>query len=613
MKLPVCGMACCYCYALLLLWLLCCDGTIGFQQPTVNGRFPAAASPSPLLSQVSRHGRQVSKREIRFCTDNRDCNTKSILYMSSPSSSITSAVLEKLPSEAVINAVDDNGGRDGKVVASDIAAKAGVSLNRAAQDLVTLAALTRADVSVTRDGQVLYTFPTNVRAALAQRSAKYQALQTWEQKIWPIAFWVIRISFGVALLASLVAIFSSILFLQTSSNSSDDDRRRDRGFGGSMFGGYWGPSPFDVFYYRPYGTYGYYGSETQRDPEEMGFLESIYSYLFGDGNPNIGLEERRLALAAAMIRENKGVATAEQLAPFCDDAPSVTMAAESTYVDESFVLPIVSALGGIPVVTDEGEIAYVFDELQTTSSSSTASSLQYTRQSMDQAREARLLKRAGITESASTRDIVMVLNYNGISTRGVTEKSDLLNLLEQALPPMSADEQAKFDATVVDPTFLQERELKFSLASDLNKFLAGGLGVVNLGGALYLGLLLSQPPGFTGLIPFYPLLLGYAVLFNCIPLARGLYINRQNAQIRQRNARRQSWKVALVKALSSNDRISKKLKAVSAFKTKARQVGTAADIVYDTSKPIEELGKQKDQQSLAEFDKLLEGDDKAFQ
>jgi hypothetical protein len=580
---------------------------MGFQSPT---RFPA--SPSPLLLQVARHGctSQVTKRATRFYTDTRD--TKSILYMSSPSS-ITSVVLEKLPSEAVINAVDD-GGRDGKVVASDIAAKAGVSLNRAAQDLVTLAALTRADVSVTRDGQVLYTFPANVRTALAQRSAKYQALQTWEQKIWPVAFWVIRISFGVALLASLVAIFSTILFLQTSSSSSDDDRRRDRGFGGTMFGGYWGPSPFDVFYYRPYGTYGYYGSETQKDPEEMGFLESIYSYLFGDGNPNIGLEERRLALAAAMIRENKGVATAEQLAPFCDDAPSVTMAAESTYVDESFVLPIVSALGGVPMVTDEGEIAYVFDELQTTSSSSATSSLQYERKSTDKAREAMLLKRAGIMEGASARDIVRVLNYSGISTRGVVEKSDLLDLLEQALPPMSVAEQAQFDATVSDPTFLQERELKFSLASDLNKFLAGGLGVVNLGGALYLGLLLSQQPGFTGLIPsLYPLLLGYAVLFNFIPLARGLYINRQNAQIRQRNARRQSWKAALTKAISSNNRISKKLKAVSAFKTKARQVGTQADIVYDTSKPIEELSKQKDQQAMADFDKLLEGDEKAFQ
>jgi hypothetical protein len=513
-----------------------------------------------------------------------------------------------------------------RVVASDVAAAAGVSLSQARQDLTTLAALTRADLAVTADGELLYTFPDRVGAALAQNSARYRAMQTVE-KVWPVLFWVIRVSFGAALLASLVAIFSTIFFIQSSSSSSDNDRRRDRGGSGlgSVFGGYWGPSPFDVFYFRPYGSYGYYGNTATAeylDPDEMGFLESIFSYLFGDGNPNAGIERERLALAAATIRANNGAVTAEQLAPFLDNAPSVADAIGSTYVDETYVLPIVSALGGEPVVTDDGEIVYVFSELQTTSTGAAAAATARSSSQSSAIREATVLKRAGMKGNASARDIMQVLNYNGISTRGVVDKSDLVRLLESKLPPMTgAAASAPF--TDADSNVLQERELKFSLAPDLNKVLAGGLGVVNLGGALYLGNLLSQIAGYGAKLPsyfgtvqaFYPLLLAYAILFNIIPAARNVYIQSQNAQVRQRNAQRRSWQAALATALTSNDRIAKKLKAAARFKTQVRQIGggNIDDIVYDTSAPIEDSNQQKERQALADFDKLIEGEDSAFQ
>ena len=58
-----------------------------------------------------------------------------------------------------------------------------------------------------------------------------------------------------------------------------------------------------------------------------------------------------------MIRRNGGAVAAEQLAPFCDDAPLPLTAEgrlgeERVYVDESFVLPIVTQLGGEPQVKD---------------------------------------------------------------------------------------------------------------------------------------------------------------------------------------------------------------------------------------------------------------------
>jgi hypothetical protein len=522
--------------------------------------------------------------------------------------------IEKLPSKTVLDAVE-NSPRD-SVIASDVAAKAGVSLSQARKDLTTLAAFTRADLSVTKDGELLYRFPANLKTVLAQNSAKYQAIQSFE-KAWPIMFWIVRVSFGVALLASLVAVFSTIVFIQSSS-SSDERRRDDRGGGlfNGGFSGYWGPSPFDVFYFRPYGYYGYFGTGARSaDPDDMGFLESVYSYLFGDGNPNAGLEERRLALVASLIRQNNGAVTAEQLAPFCDDAPSPATLEDSTFADETYVLPIVSALGGEPIVTDDGDIVYVFPELQTTSVSTTM----FPVQKQSNSRESIVLKRAGMKLSASARDIIKVLNYNGISTRGVIEKSDLIRLLEDALPPLTPAQEVEILDS--DPSVLQEQEIKFSIAPDLNKFLAGALGAVNLGGALYLGNLLSEIatygyrlPSYFGVVQtLYPFLLGYAVLFNILPVLRNVYIKSQNNAIRTRNERRRSWRTAMAGAISSSNRIAEKLKSAQQFQTKMRKINSS-DVVYDTKQSTDDIKQGKDKRALADFDNLLENSDSgAFQ
>lgn len=192
---------------------------------------------------------------------------------------------EQLPVKAVIDAVERKGGAP--VLASDVATAAGVSLSQARKDLTALASIAQGDIAVSQDGDLIYKFPPNLAGVLSQNSVKFKSLQTFRQ-VWPGLFWFIRVGFGVTLLVSLVAIFSTIVFINSSSSSDDDrrDNRRGGGGGGMGFSYFWGPSPFDFFYYRPYGYYGYYGGQgPARDPEEMGFFESVFSYIFGDGNP----------------------------------------------------------------------------------------------------------------------------------------------------------------------------------------------------------------------------------------------------------------------------------------------------------------------------------------
>jgi len=519
-------------------------------------------------------------------------------------SSTYEKLIEKLPSAAVVDAVASVDGD--KVIASDVATRAGVSIAQAKKDLTALASLSRGDISVSSDGELIYEFPSNLKGVLSSNSAKYKTLQVFEQ-LWPTVFWGIRVSFGVALLASVVLIFSTLLFVNASSSSDEDNRRRDdRGFGGGGFGmNIWWDSPFDIFYYRPYGYYGYYGEgRGVKDPEEMGFLESTFSYIFGDGNPNFGLEERRLSLAAQMIRKNNGAVTAEQLAPYCE-VPELSDST-SSYVEESFVLPVVSQLNGEPRVTDDGDIVYVFPELQTSALSSEV---------VPRASEsAMVLKRAGLPSSATAREIRSLLSANRIRTTGALEKDDLIRILEDALPPMTMEEEEEL--LQEDPSLLIERQYKFSLAPSLNKVLAGGLGIVNLGGALYLGSIFNEYamygvrlPSYLGFTQsIYPLLLGYAILFNVIPLARNFWIKSENKKIEERNRARRKWSERL-KSKAGN--IGRKLRAAAKFATNRKQL-KSDDVIYDTKESTTKMEKSKNQKDLDEFDQLL-NDDNSFQ
>lgn len=79
--------------------------------------------------------------------------------------------------------------------------------------------------------------------------------------------------------------------------------------------------------------------------------EAIFSILFGDGNPNADLEERRWRCIAALIRSQQGVLIAEQLRPYLDQCAG---GVES----EDDVPPASVRFNGQPQVSPEGDLVY---------------------------------------------------------------------------------------------------------------------------------------------------------------------------------------------------------------------------------------------------------------
>ncbi|WP_019500960.1 hypothetical protein [Pseudanabaena sp. PCC 6802] len=275
--------------------------------------------------------------------------------------------------EAVMKAVEKLNYR---VTVGDVAAHSGLSLATASIQLMSLATDSGGHLQVSQSGDLAYVFSRNFRNILLNRSFKLR-MQAWLQSAWKWAFFLIRISFGIVLIISIaivvIAIIIALIALQNSNNSdssssssSSSDRSYDSRGGGVFVSNtgwgnpfiWWG-DPFAVFTPNYYEDKKQLQKSQEPDAKQMGFLESVFSFLFGDGNPNADLEERRWKAIAKVIRANGGVVAAEQIAPYLDDLGNTSEGYED------YVLPVLVKFNGQPEVSDLGSIVYRFPELQT--------------------------------------------------------------------------------------------------------------------------------------------------------------------------------------------------------------------------------------------------------
>ncbi|RZM81788.1 hypothetical protein [Leptolyngbya iicbica] len=258
-----------------------------------------------------------------------------------------------------------------RVTVGDVAAQSGLELAVAQQGLNALAADTQAHLQVSDAGEIAYEFPKSFRAILRNKYWRLRLQETWE-RIWGVLFYLIRISFGILLILSILVIVAAIIILVIAAQSAsqkDDDRGGGGGFGGGMvfLPRFWMGDLFWLFHYDPYYSR---RSTTRRasrpnrqgrSDDEMNFLEAVFSFLFGDGDPNADLEERRWREVGAVIQNNGGAIAAEQAVPYLDD-----LGKGWAQEDEDYILPVLTRFNGVPEVSPKGEIIYHFPELQVT-------------------------------------------------------------------------------------------------------------------------------------------------------------------------------------------------------------------------------------------------------
>ncbi len=261
------------------------------------------------------------------------------------------------PNPQLMTAVEQLGYR---VTGGDVAMQIGVHLEEARSGLLALANQTGGHLAVTDTGEIIYALPRDFRQILLRKSIRLQ-FQAWLSQIWNVVFYLIKISFGILLIASIAVVYLTIL-VTTLSCSGDGGDCGD--FGGCVLDlGNWGNGSSSATNASPDQRSSAIKTpiraKTQR--KSMNFLEAVFSVLFGDGSPNADLERRRWSYIGNTIHRNQGAVIGEQIAPFLDN---LGVGYDREY--ETYMLPVLTKFNGIPEVSPTGQLVYHFPDLQTT-------------------------------------------------------------------------------------------------------------------------------------------------------------------------------------------------------------------------------------------------------
>ena len=245
---------------------------------------------------------------------------------------------------------------DYRVNCGDVATSAGLHLEAARSGLLALANETGGHLQVTDRGEVIYVFSPDFRQVLIRKYVRLK-VRAWFDRIWTVVFYLIKISFGSLLITSISVVYLTILAIAISASPANLGRcvleifRSDIWDFGSKKSF---TSPNSKQKSKPP-----IRSKTDRKP--LNFLEAVFSVLFGDGNPNADLEQRRWSYIGNLIHRQQGVAIGEQIAPYLDN---LGQGFDREY--ENYMLPVLMKFNGILEVSPTGQLVYHFPDLQTT-------------------------------------------------------------------------------------------------------------------------------------------------------------------------------------------------------------------------------------------------------
>jgi hypothetical protein len=253
-----------------------------------------------------------------------------------------------------------------RVTCGDVVTHTGIHLEAARSGLLALANETGGHLQVTDTGEVIYVLAPDFRQVLMRKSIDLR-IKAWFDRIWSIGFYLVKISFGILLITSISVVYLTILAITLAAIFGSEGDCVDCGGSCVLDIGNWGSSSSNAPPMTPLMTtelarsseYTPIRAKTQRKP--LNFLEAVFSVLFGDGNPNADLEQRRWSYIGNLIHRQQGVAIGEQIAPFLDN---IGQGFDREY--ENYMLPVLTKFNGIPEVSPTGQLVYHFPDLQTT-------------------------------------------------------------------------------------------------------------------------------------------------------------------------------------------------------------------------------------------------------
>jgi len=278
--------------------------------------------------------------------------------------------------EQIVVAIEELGR---SVSVAQVAKATGLNSNLVFAGLRELAAATGSNLQVVKGGEICFSFPAN----FVELFHSVDSSLWWHkvrQSVFDLSFFLARIIFGVMLLYSIwlfhpdqpkllliyvILIFSGAVFeLVDGRNSFEFEvaggqaKSFEKSLGFSKLAGLFS------YKYRE-GKHDLKSAlallKEERQVEVTGgsFFNICFSFVFGDGNPNVNFEELKWQVVAEVIRQKDGTVIVEQLAPYLCCAPD----------DEDAMMPVLQRFNGIPRATENGNLVYLFPDLMKTEKS----------------------------------------------------------------------------------------------------------------------------------------------------------------------------------------------------------------------------------------------------
>ena len=246
--------------------------------------------------------------------------------------------------------------RPNGATAADISSVTALPLSTVRELLPKAADEFSGHLRVTQSGEILYHFPNGftsrfrgIGVFLKKAAGK---IASFTKKALALLFkiWIMVMLIGYFILFLAIAVGS--VFLSLASKSDNRGGRSDGNLGFGLF-----EIMFRLWFYSELTKPRYdngYGRIRKNKKTNRPMHKAIFSFIFGEEDPNIDWEEQQMKDVIAFLQANNGVISL---------AEYMTFTGENSLDAEKSILSFCSKFEGSPEVTEDGTIVYRFDEL----------------------------------------------------------------------------------------------------------------------------------------------------------------------------------------------------------------------------------------------------------
>jgi len=242
------------------------------------------------------------------------------------------------------------------VTAADVCAATALPLQTVRGLLPKAADEYGGNLQVTQSVEILYSFPDGFTSryrgfnARAKKAASFFSSALKAVLVFLFKVWIMLMLIGYFTLFLALAIASVVLSVAVQSKSRDRGNVRVSSGLFQILWRIWFVNEIT----RP--RYGYYPNVhvTQKKGKSRPMHKSVFSFVFGEGDPNKDFEDQENKAVISYIQANRGVITLAEYMAFTG---------KNGMEANEAILAFCSKYGGSPEVTEEGTLVFRFDNL----------------------------------------------------------------------------------------------------------------------------------------------------------------------------------------------------------------------------------------------------------